>query len=227
MELRVGDCPNVIGFRRNEKFHSPRFLFEDTINWGNHKQWGGGRSVLLAAMRILFLIGFRKVYLLGVDFEMSEEKKYHFDEGRTKGAIHCNTSTYSKMMGWFAELQQTFLAENFIVKNCNPLSKLTAFPFISVDEAIYEAAGHIGDLKMERTNGMYQAFEEKIKSLQTVPVAIQVAGMAQPIQGPIQLPNLASAAGDTAVPIIIPLPYQPSPVVPTLGCDEDEDRLGD
>ena len=66
--MKLGDCPNVIGYRRNEKFHAPRFLYEETVNWGNHKKYGGGRSVLLAALRILFLLGFRRVYLLGGGF---------------------------------------------------------------------------------------------------------------------------------------------------------------
>ena len=65
-KIKVGECPNVVGFRRNEKFVANRFLFEDTFNWGNHKDYGGGRSVMLPSMRALFLMGFRKVYLLGV-----------------------------------------------------------------------------------------------------------------------------------------------------------------
>jgi hypothetical protein len=72
--MKVGDCPNVIEYRRNEKFHAPRWLYEDTINWGNHTKYGGGRSVMLAAFRIVFLLGFRRVYLLGVDFEMTPEE---------------------------------------------------------------------------------------------------------------------------------------------------------
>ena len=54
----VGDCPAVVGYRRNEKFMPERFLYEDSINWGAHKRYGGGRSVMLAALRILFLLGF-------------------------------------------------------------------------------------------------------------------------------------------------------------------------
>ena len=91
--MKLGDCPNVIGYRRNEKFHAPRFLHEETVNWGNHKKYGGGRSVLLAALRILFLLGFRRVYLLGVDFEMTPERKYHFPEDRSAAAIQNNHST--------------------------------------------------------------------------------------------------------------------------------------
>jgi len=162
MNMKVGDCPNVVGYRRNEKFVAARFLYEDTINWGCHKDFGGGRSVMLAAMRILFLLGFRRVYLLGVDFDMSEDKKYHFQEGRTDAAVKGNMSTYSKMVKWFGELQPHFLAENFIVRNCNPNSRLKAFPPIDFDEAVYEASHHVGDLDEERTDGMYVKYEEKV-----------------------------------------------------------------
>ena len=166
-QVKVGDCPNVIGYRRNEKFIASRFLYEDTINWGCHKKWGGGRSVLLAAMRITFLLGFRKVYLFGVDFEMSEDKKYHFNEERTPGAIRGNMSTYAKMKQWFAELQPHLLAENFVVKNCNPDSQLDAFPKMTADEAIAEATGSLGDVNAERTMGMYATYEEKFAPWQT------------------------------------------------------------
>ena len=163
--LRVGDCPNVVGYRRNEKFHAPRWLYEETINWGNHAKYGGGRSVLLAAMRILFLLGFRRVYLLGVDFEMTSEKKYHFPEDRHDGAIRGNMKTYAKLQRWFTELQPYFLKEGFIVKNCNPASKLTAFPFMPYEEALEEAAAHVGDYRNERTVGMYRKRDEKLAEI--------------------------------------------------------------
>ena len=161
----VGDCPNVVGYRRNEKFVPERFLYEDTINWGDHKKWGGGRSVMLAALRILFLLGFRKVYLLGVDFYMSGEKKYHFEEERTPSAIRGNMSTYEKLIGRFQKLQPFFLAENFIVKNCNPESRLTAFPFIKYEDAIKEAVAVVGNANKEQTSGMYTSMEEKMAAL--------------------------------------------------------------
>lgn len=159
--LNVGDCPNVVGYRRNERFQASQFLYEDTINWGCHKQFGGGRSVMLPALRILFLLGFRRVYLLGVDFEMTPFNKYHFNEERKPGAIHGNTRTYLKLQKWFEELQPYFIREQFIVKNCNPESKLTAFPFISFEDAILEATAPMGAYTNEKTNGMYQPFAEK------------------------------------------------------------------
>ncbi len=162
--LKVGDCPNVVGYRRNEKFHAPRWLHEETVNWGNHSKYGGGRSVFLAAIRILYLLGFRQVYLLGVDLEMTPEKKYHFEERRSNGSIKGNMSTYAKLQAWFNELQPYFLKEHFIVKNCNPQSKLTAFPFVPFEEAIAEATAHLGDYAQDRTTGMYEKYEDKVNA---------------------------------------------------------------
>lgn len=175
MNLTVGQCLNVIGYQRNEKFHAPRFLKEDTINWGCHKKWGGGRSVMLAALRILYLLGFRQVYLIGVDFEMTDEKRYHFDEGRTESAVKGNMSTYAKMVTWFTEARPYFEKEGFIVKNCNPRSSLRVFDFTTVEEAVKASTAHLGDIVNERTRGMYSKYEEKMAVWQQ----FQVGGMTQ------------------------------------------------
>ena len=162
--IKVGECPNVIGYRRNEKFVANRFLFEDTINWGCHKQWGGGRSVMLPVLRTLFLMGFRKVYILGCDFNMTEEYTYHFDEQRSKGAVNCNTSTYKRLIGEYLPGIKPYLdAEGVEVYNCNPESGLKVFPFKSFEEAIEEATSPLGDVANERSWGMYSTPKEKDK----------------------------------------------------------------
>jgi hypothetical protein len=203
--VKVGDCPNVLGYRRNEKFHADRYLYEDTINWGNHKDFGGGRSVMLAAMRILFLLGFRKVYLVGVDFEMNPDKKYHFEEGRTPGAVKCNNDTYDKMKQWFAELKPYFDAEGFLVKNCNPQSQLKVFPFTTLEEAVYEAAAHLGDVKQERSLGMYSKYEEKLQEWERQKLLAK---------GQLGISSLhpLSQAGVACVP----LAAKPEPVLPAM-----------
>jgi hypothetical protein len=99
--IRVGDCPNMIFFKRNEKFVAEQFLNEDTFNWGNHSDLGGGRSVMLVAIRLLYYLGFRKVYLLGCDFDMSEQRKYHFEQDRSEASIKGNNSTYEKLISRF------------------------------------------------------------------------------------------------------------------------------
>jgi hypothetical protein len=160
----VGDCPNVIGYRRNERFSAAQWLYEDKLNWGNHKDHGGGRSVMLPALRILHLLGFRKVYLLGCDFKMSTTSTYHFDEQRSPGAVSCNASTYDRLKSeYLPSLKPFFDAEGFLVYNCNPESELKVFPFISFEDAVKDATKNIGNTLTERSWGMYSTPDEKPK----------------------------------------------------------------
>lgn len=165
-KVLVGDCPNVVYFHRNSKFMADRFLYEDTINWGNHADYGGGRSVMLPIVRILFLLGFRKVFLLGADFRMSETYTYHFDEQRSKGAVKGNLATYDRMKNdYFPALKPFFDAEGFQIFNCaRPEdSDLKVFPFKPYEEAIQECIAPLGDLTNERTWGLYSKPEERQK----------------------------------------------------------------
>ncbi|MDP1591144.1 MAG: hypothetical protein Q8M07_25540, partial [Prosthecobacter sp.] len=171
-KLKLGDCPNVAGYRRNEKFHAPRWLNEETVNWGNHGKWGGGRSVLLASLRILHLLGFRNVYLLGVDFDMSASKRYHFEEGRTPHAVKGNMSTYAKLQQWFTELQPQFKKAGFKLLNGNLESRLTAFPFLPFDEALAASGAQIGDHTREKTEGMYTRAAEQKKAASAGPAEV-------------------------------------------------------
>jgi len=164
-KVLVGECPNCVFFHRNEKFEASRWLFEDKINWGNSGQYGGGRSVMLPALRILFLLGFRKVYLLGADFSMKEDYTYHFDERREKGAVRCNMNTYQKMKDeYYPSLQPYFKEEGFEVYNCNPNSGLKCFDYVPFETAIGEATGKLGEVFNERTWGMYCKPGDKSKT---------------------------------------------------------------
>ena len=61
--------PAVFGYRRNEAFVAEQWLYEDTFNWGNHSKrtdaYGntGSRSVMYIALRLLFYLGVRQLYL--------------------------------------------------------------------------------------------------------------------------------------------------------------------
>jgi hypothetical protein len=172
--MRVGDCPNVLYFKRNEKFHASRWLFESTLNWGDHKRYGGGRSVLLPALRILFLLGFRTVYLLGCDLHMHKDEpgkdlegkdtfknNYHFNEGRSKGAVNGNNSTYKKMIGtYFPALKPEFEKHGFNVYNCNPDSALKVFDYVPFDDAVANALNMYPEIRNPKTEGSYKTFKE-------------------------------------------------------------------
>lgn len=157
MDVRARDCPSVLHFKRNEHFQADQYLWEDTINWGNHKNFGGGRSVMLVALRLLFVLGVREVYLLGADFTMSSRYTYHFDQSRTGASVRGNMRTYKKLNQWFRQLRPLFERERFYVYNCNPDSHLTAFDFLPYQGAIERAKAAWGnvDVERERTAGQY------------------------------------------------------------------------
>ena len=163
-KTKVGDCPNVMFFRRNENFNAERYLFENTINWGNHGDLGGGRSVMLVALRLLYILGVRNVYLLGCDFNMSETQKYHFEQDRSKGSINGNNETYMKLIERFGRLKPIFDKVGFNVYNCNPDSGLKVFPYVSVEESVRRASISMPkDINNERTAGLYERKAEEKK----------------------------------------------------------------
>ena len=125
-----------------------------------NQDWnGGGRSVMLLAIRLLYTLGFRKIYLLGVDFTMSAGNTYHFEQSRAAGSIKGNSDTYDKLKSWFVLLNKEFLGGGLRVFNCNPDSGLRAFPFLSVDDALDDAETAFGfdalGLQDEPTEGLY------------------------------------------------------------------------
>jgi hypothetical protein len=163
-EVIVGDCPNIVYFHRNEKFMADRFLYEDTINWGNSGDNGGGRSVMLPTIRILHLLGFRTVFLIGADFKMSENYTYAFQEQRDKGAVKGNLSTYDKMQTeYFPKLKPFFEEAGFRIFNCNPESGLKVFDFVQYEDAINHCTKELGDVENERTWGLYTKPEDREK----------------------------------------------------------------
>jgi len=141
----VGEMPNLLFYKRNEHFKVNEYLHEDTVNWGNHKKvvdslgCGGSRSVMLAAMRLLFYLGFRTVNLVGCDFKMSEEKKYAFPQERCAGAIRGNNNTYRDLNIRFKALRPLMEAQGMKVFNCNPNSGLEAFDHKPYDACVAEA----------------------------------------------------------------------------------------
>jgi len=156
-DILVSDCPNVCFFRRNDVFNHEQFLTENTINWGNSQDLGGGRTVMLAALRLLYYIGIRRIFLLGCDFNMSDTSKYHFEQDRTAHSMKNNNYTYEKMIERFALLKPVFERHGLEVFNCNPASKLQVFDYVSYQDAYNMATcGLPLDWQSERTSGLYE-----------------------------------------------------------------------
>jgi hypothetical protein len=164
LQITVGECPNVWYYKRNEKFDASKFLFEDTFNWGNHKQYGGGRSVMLVAIRMLFYLGVRTVYLLGCDLNMTETSKYHFEQDRLESSIKGNSKTYKLLIERFEQLKPIFDKYDYKIYNCNQNSNLKIFPFIEFEQAIkYAKFDMPKDIQNERTAGLYDRLAKNKK----------------------------------------------------------------
>lgn len=176
MDTLVGECPNTMFFRRNEHFDPPQFLKSNTLNWGEHSdskdELGnkGGRSVMLVALRLLHYLGVRKVFLLGCDFNMDDNSKYHFEQDRSKSSQRGNNATYDILKSRFEALKPIFDEAGFSVFNCNANSRLKVFPHMPFEEAIQFATSEMPDISTERTAGLYdrQANEKGNKPVDVI-----------------------------------------------------------
>jgi hypothetical protein len=140
---RVGDMPAVFGFRRNEAFVAGQWLREDTFNWGNHGRredadgHSGARSVMYVALRLLFYLGVRRVFLVGCDFRMRHgAQNYAFEQDRSASSVRGNNRTYAVFNARMRRLRPHFERAGFRVFNCTPRSGLTVFPHVAFEDAI-------------------------------------------------------------------------------------------
>jgi SAM-dependent methyltransferase len=157
---RVGDMPGVFGFRRNEHFVAERWLYEDTFNWGNRGDRvdahgnKGSRSVMYPALRLLYHLGVRKVYLLGCDFRMELGKQnYAFEQDRSRNSVNGNNHSYQVLNSRLGHLKPHFEAAGFSVFNCTANSGLTVFPHREFGAAVDDAVSTLP--KQIITRGMY------------------------------------------------------------------------
>ena len=170
-QFRVNEMPSVYYFKRNHMFRPKQFLYENTVNWGcgddetDELGCKGGRSVMLAGLKMLYYLGFRTVYLLGADFKMVQgEKNYAFAQARSDSSVKGNNSTYEKLNKRFVSLLPDFAEVGFRVYNCYKESGLTAFPHISYEKAIEASCAKFD--KTIDTEGWYDRKDREKKAKQ-------------------------------------------------------------
>jgi len=92
-------------------------------------------STMFQAVRLCYFLGFRNVYLLGADFSMDAGQRYSFDETGNFGTTRGNNGAYPKINSIFHSLRPIFDQAGFRVFQLNPESHLTAFDYLSFDNA--------------------------------------------------------------------------------------------
>lgn len=164
LNTKVRDCSNVVGYFRNGKFEASKFFKTERLNWGCDEQYGGCRSVLLTAIRILQLLGFKEIFLLGVDMTMSKSNKYHFEEGRTPHAVRNNKNTYRRFINEYGpEIEKESRKIGFKIYNCNPESRLRCFEFADFHDVANKISKKCEPVHEIQTEGMYVAYKHKVR----------------------------------------------------------------
>lgn len=151
MNIKLSDCPNLYFHKRHSAFHPDKWFDENKIVWGTPKATGGNRSTMLAAIQILWLLGITRIYLLGCDFYMDTNTRYHFDEYRGPASIKGNQKIYKNLTKYFNQLLPYMKVNGLKIFNCNQRSHLKVFPYKDFDEAIEENEIILD----EPTRGMY------------------------------------------------------------------------
>jgi hypothetical protein len=145
----VNNAPNLFWFKINTYFTSSIFFKENTISCGRAKDsWddigqSGGRSVMLPALRLMYYLGIRRIYLLGCDFNMTNEQPYAFEQTKWPGGVKTNNRMYEILTARLKSLIPQMDRLGFQVYNCNPDSKLTIFPSMDFDRAVKLATATI------------------------------------------------------------------------------------
>ena len=128
-EPQMADAVSVYGYAERNRFQWWRFLADEIVTWGN--------QTMMIAIRLLFDLGIRRVFIIGADFHM-EPGDGAYGDGRYGGPqlARNNNESYAKLDGRFALLRPYLERFGMYIYNATPGSRLTAFDTISYDEAI-------------------------------------------------------------------------------------------
>lgn len=151
-QMRTIDAPNVWGFeRRGWMVPDDTFFLLPSASWGNQdagvKRTGEEKTVctMLLGLRLLYYLGARRIYLVGVDFLMdpaaSVTGNYSFGEVRDIDAIQSNNSHFRVINEHLCRMAGAGVFERFGLEIFNTFerSSLRAFPYVPFEESIMDA----------------------------------------------------------------------------------------
>lgn len=164
---RCADCPSVFGYHRKGIFHPDKFLTTEYASWGQGKH--GHQEYIrmnlkprdqilftfFLGLRLLHYLGIRRMYLLGVDFTMTKDKGYAFDQDRWPGAVTGNNNHYAIAPRMLAELKPIFEEAGLFIYNCNPTSHLEVFDHVPFEQALQDCKGGVPPEPFD-TKGWYE-----------------------------------------------------------------------
>jgi len=172
VEKRVQECPSVFGYSRRTEFHPETFFSTSYAHWGM-----GGRQAnreftclctMLLGIRLMHYLGCPKIYMIGVDFWMTEEAQYAF--GQTKNVRNGRYSKENKMLEM---LKPTFDKHNFKVFNCNPETKCDAVSYVPFDEAFEDCKGAVPNEPFDLSDWYNKGTAKKYDEMYPIPIPLE------------------------------------------------------
>lgn len=137
-DVRADRAPNVYTFKAGTQFEPSTFLTDEIAHYGRKDKEpdslgiAGRRNTMLSAFRLIYELGFRRVYLIGADFKMDEQNHYASNQRVSEASVIYHNKLY-------ADTQRRFEAidwKDMQVMNCTPGSGLTCFPYVQFRAAI-------------------------------------------------------------------------------------------
>ena len=129
------DCPCVFGFATKKIFNPGDFFFTEWASVGSRES---GMFTMFLGLRLLHFLGVRRVFLVGVDFNMPEEQHYCYgSREQMEDFRQGNNEKYPLIAKMLNDLKNTsFKAAKFEVYNCNEDSRLSCFPYVPFIDAV-------------------------------------------------------------------------------------------
>lgn len=163
MKISTCDCPNVWGYDRRVWLSLDKTWFTTPqASWGNLNEGVercGERKTactMLLGIRLLQYLGAKRIFLLGVDFNMRSDvgvsDNYAFGEYRLPNAVRSNNSQYENTARWLSGLKPVFDEWNFEIYNCNPYSALRVFEHVPFEQALEDCRGEVPSTKFDLEN---------------------------------------------------------------------------
>jgi len=143
----VKACPSIFAFERDGLFEPNEFLTREKASWGvskRHKENAGKETILFSfflGLRLLHYLGVRRIYLLGVDFTMTPQAQYAFDQSKHDGGCNSNMNSYRVATKMLAQLRPVFKEAGLEVLQTNKESALRVFDYCDLAHAIEDCRG--------------------------------------------------------------------------------------
>lgn len=144
--LRVDNCPNTYGYSRLTYFMPKDFFDTPHAHWGPGKHQPadvppvGCLCTMLVGLRLLYYLGVRRIYLLGVDYKGRDGMCYGFPNRKRE-----RNRRFKREGEMLRLLKPVFDERGLEVYNCNQWSACDLFPYVPFDVALENCKGDVGD----------------------------------------------------------------------------------